>query len=442
MKTRLLYDAFHHMPPGHRVGDEIVTGAYHLNTGRYAPGDCYHPNGLAMLEACLAEEFELHLLHAPYSRASLFDADVLLITNPDYPLYDGASPYRWTDAEVDALLEFAERGGGVLLTVNSFLSRPYFWEENFDLERVGLLFDRLGVRWDANFMSNEDHLEQAQAGEYCLAYGQGGRVAEGRWSKNLRPLVTRDENVYGFEAAVGRGKIAVLGDSGLISNGLLCFPGFDNRAFVTGLLHSLRPAWCTEGHATWDRCVWRHISTTAIDTILSEDEIRNLRPAATWSKDYHYRHLTWHEPSTRAHRAEVWNELPLDLAKAKARSTLPVQLPALLVDSDEPGLPVEMELQVHARGNAEGCDLHLLGYRNDDELPLGAVCRDAKSLPGFEKVARRSTTFELWAVLNSDGAPTRAHWRQGHRLYLGHPNISHGYAALLMSRSGVICPRA
>src|SRR5688500_18425252 len=130
--TRVLLDLFHHMPPGHRIGADIAVGGYQTNVGRYTPGDVYHPNGLAALETDLAAQgCEVRVLIEPFSDAALFDADILIAANPDYPLYDGSSPHRWTPRDVDALLAFARRGGGVLLLVNSFLSRPDFWEENF-----------------------------------------------------------------------------------------------------------------------------------------------------------------------------------------------------------------------------------------------------------------------------------------------------------------------
>src|SRR4051794_31954657 len=201
--TRVLFDAFHHMMPGHRVGRHLAVGGYRVNYGRYTPGDCFHPNGLAFLHADLAPRYDLRLLTAPYTALSLFDADILYAANPDYPLYEGASPYRWTPADVDALWAFAERGGGVLLSVNSFLSRPDFWEENFDLERVGLLFDRLGLRWDANYMSDDDNIETARCGPHRVGYGQGGRVAGRALPEGVEPLLTRDENIYGFRARIG-----------------------------------------------------------------------------------------------------------------------------------------------------------------------------------------------------------------------------------------------
>jgi len=73
-------------------------------------------------------------------------------------------------------MNFLNRGGGVLLLINSFLSRPDFWEENFDRERIGLLLDRLGIEWDDNYMSNDSIIEPAASAQYKVGYGQGGRV--------------------------------------------------------------------------------------------------------------------------------------------------------------------------------------------------------------------------------------------------------------------------
>src|SRR5476651_416511 len=101
--TRILLDLFHHMPPGHKVGPHIAVGGYQTNFGRYTPGDVYHPNGLAMLEADLAPTHELRQLHEPLSDGALHEADILLAVNSDYPLYEGATPYRWTPDDVDAI---------------------------------------------------------------------------------------------------------------------------------------------------------------------------------------------------------------------------------------------------------------------------------------------------------------------------------------------------
>lgn len=74
------------MMPGNRIGSNIVVGGYRTNYGRYMPGDCFHPNGLSFLHADLADEYDIRLLNAPLSEASLFDADILVLPNPDYPL--------------------------------------------------------------------------------------------------------------------------------------------------------------------------------------------------------------------------------------------------------------------------------------------------------------------------------------------------------------------
>ena len=67
---RIVFDAFHHMPPGHRIGPHIAVGGYQTNYGRYSPGDVYHPNGLAMLEAELAPRHPFRMLNEPLSDAA------------------------------------------------------------------------------------------------------------------------------------------------------------------------------------------------------------------------------------------------------------------------------------------------------------------------------------------------------------------------------------
>jgi len=158
--------------------------------------------------------------------------------------------------------------------------------------------------------------------------------------------------------------------------------------------------------------------------------------------DAFYHHPRGHrvvtEIATGGYRFNTARYAPGDLSDAREQSTLPAQLPALLLDSDEPGEKMERKLKIHAQGN----DLHLLGCRDDDHIAITKVCRDQTRLPSFENVEQPSTVFEMCAVLNEDGSPLYAHWRQWQRLYLGHPRISHGYAAMITSRSGVICPDA
>lgn len=102
--ARILFDSYYHAFPENRLSRNITTGNYSVNTGRYAPRDCFHPNSLSFLNAELAKQHEVRSLNQPYSELSLLDADIVLAINPDYPLYPGASPHRWTPSDVDAAM--------------------------------------------------------------------------------------------------------------------------------------------------------------------------------------------------------------------------------------------------------------------------------------------------------------------------------------------------
>ncbi|MHB0936242.1 MAG: hypothetical protein ACYDCO_00015 [Armatimonadota bacterium] len=439
--ARILLDAFFHQPPGHRIGDQIVVGGYAVNFGRYTPGDCFHPNGLAMLHADLAPEHELVLLRGPYSDASLYDADVLLITNPDYPLYEQASPYRWTPKDVDALLRFLERGGGVLLMVNSFLSRPDYWEENFDYERVSLLFDKLGVRWDPNYMSNDDVIEPAQSGDLCVGYGQGGRVWNAELPPTCEPLLTFEGNIYGFKTRVGAGTLVVLGDTGMISNGLICFPGFENAAFFNGLFTELVPAW-SAGASHWDYLRYGHLSVAPSTTGLSEEIMKALRPGAEWMEDHHYRHLTWHADAQQGAGDAIWAAAPVDVAGLALSGTAVAPLRWLSLDGQQDGPEVGLPLTVETARRRDGIDLHAIGRVQTAELSWGDLCRAPELFAPAGLVQQTHLVFELHAVLDADGRPQRARWAQGQFVYARNPNSLHyGWEVLLTSDNGIIAPR-
>lgn len=438
---RILRDAFFHMPPGNRIGHHVATGGYVVNVGRYSPGDCYHPNGLAFLEAELADDYSFADLHEPYSAASLSGADILLATNPDYPLYHGASPHRWTPEDVDALVAFMERGGGVLLAVNSFLSRPDFWEENFDLERVGMLFKRLGVQWDDNFMSDDSIIEPAQSGSQRVGYGQGGRVLGGRLPKGAEALLTYQGNVYGFFMQVGAGKLAVLGDAGMMSNGLVCFPGFENTAFMRGVFDRIRPAWCG-GNATQMDCLkhW-HISAAPSSNGLNETTLRGLRPDAEWIVDHHYRHLVWEASAQPVPPETARQVLPLDFAVIGEQKLVEVPLQWVKLDRDVPGPTVPVRLHVQRRQDHQGVELHVLGRAISRQIAWSDVCQNEMFLQNGGRLTEAHAVFEARILLDSAHALRAARWQQGQIFYAQSPQSLHyGYEIVLNSASGVISP--
>jgi hypothetical protein len=438
---RVLFDAFHHMMPGHRIGNNIVVGGYQTNYGRYTPGDCFHPNGLAFLQADLAERFDIRLLTAPYSEMSLYDADILFVSNPDYPMYDGSTPHRWTPLDVDALLAFAERGGGVLLLVNSFLSRPDYWEENFDHERVSLLFDRLGVRWDANFMSDDQTIELAQSGDYRVGYGQGGRVQGAHLPEPLQPLLTREGRVYGFETAIGKGRLIVIGDAGLVSNGLVCFPGFDNAAFVADVFERLTPAWCREPARQWSYQSFGNISCAPSKNGLNEDGIRALRPAGKWHEDHHYRHLTWQRDVVSSGDAEIWDNLPVRVGDDA--DMMQANLNWLSLDTDAKGPAMPLELKINRSRQRDSTDIHLIGRGNSTSVNWEDLCEQPKLLSRGGVIEVIHGVFEMHLTVGNDGTPRAARWSQGQILYSRSSSAVHyGYEIILTSSGGSIAPQA
>ena len=430
------------MRPGHRIGRNIAVGGYAVNFGRYTPGDCFHPNGLSFLQADLAGDYEIRLLTQPYTEQSLAEADILLVANPDYPLYERASPYRWTPDDVDALLGFAERGGGILLLINSFLSRPDYWEENFDIERVSLLLDRLGVRWDPNYMSDDKIIEPARSGNWRIGYGQGGRVHEGKLPSGSKALLTYKDNVYGFETPIGKGRLIVLGDTGMISNGLFCFPGFENAGFLREIFGRLTPSWCKHLPTLWDYLGYAHISAAPSKGGLTEATLRALRPEAQWMEDYHYRHLYWEQAAMKGAGATCWQRCPVPLAELREKDRFSTELQWLSIDTVDPGPSIPLDLAVNASVSAGGTDLHLMGRAQSEDLRWSDLCAEPNRLQAAGEIDVVHTVFQLTARLDGSGAPRSATWSQGQIVYARSGKADHyGYEIMLLSESGLIAPR-
>jgi hypothetical protein len=437
--ARILIDQFYHSPPDITIGP-LVAGAFNFNTGRYAPSDFSHPNGLSHLAAALAADgHDLRPLAAPYTDATLADADIVLAANPDYPVYPSSSPHRWTPLAVDALERFVRRGGGLLLLVNSFLSRPDFWEENFDLERVSLLFDRLGVHWDSDYMSSADIIEPAQTPEgRTIGYGQGGRV-RGSLPAGVEPLLTYNGMTYGFRASVGSGAIVVLGDAGLISNGLVCFPGFDNLAYLRDLVGDLVPAW--EGGWRGEWTVTEAGSVSAGPTPELEGLFRSLRPVADWSATFHYRHLTWARRATISGPDAV-ARLPIAPTLRHA-ATWNVRLPMQRLDTDEAGPPIEITLTERA---TEGPDGVVDAVASGRAVLEGLAWTDLCGLDGWTKRASQlehvAVVFEQRSTLVR-GELRAASWNQGQLVYARNTEAAHyGYEIVASSRHGAVAPGA
>ena len=440
--ARIALDAFYHAPPATAIGG-LVSGAFAFNTGRYSPNDFSHPNGLSHLAAALAADgHELRPLGEPYTDGSLADVDILVSANPDYPSYPGSSPHRWTPEAVDALERFVRRGGGVLLLVNSFLSRPDFWEENFDLERVALLFDRLGVCWDPNYMSSADIIEPAQADGRTIGYGQGGRVL-GSLPAGLEPLLTYEGMVYGFRARIGGGTIVVLGDAGMISNGLLCFPGFENLAFFRDLVTGMRPAWERGWSGGWTLARAGNVSAGPTPDV--EPIFRRLRPDAVWTETFHYRNMVWESHETLASGDAVAAALPIAAlpiaAPAGVRGTLKAALRWQRLDSVEPGPAVPVDLTVRSTRTGDDVeDLWITGRAESTTLAWTDICGLREWTDRGTTLVRVCLVFDQRLTL-VDGRLRAARWHQGQIAYAVNPAAAHyGYEIVVSSAQGVIAP--
>ena len=436
--ARIALDAFYHAPPATAIGG-LVSGAFAFNTGRYSPNDFSHPNGLSHLAAALAADgHDLRPLGEAYTDGSLADVDILISANPDYPGYPGSSPHRWTPAAVDTLERFVRRGGGMLLLVNSFLSRPDFWEENFDLERVALLFDRLGVRWDTDYMSSADIIEPAQADGRVIGYGQGGRVL-GSLPAGVDPLLTYQGMVYGFRARLGGGSIVVLGDAGMISNGLVCFPGFENLGFFRDLVARMRPAWERGWSGAWTLATAGNVSAGPTPDV--EPVFRRLRPDAAWSETYHYRNMTWENHETLVSGDSVAAALPVAVA-AGASGTLTGDLHWQRLDSAEPGPGIPVALTVRSTKTGDIEDLHITGRAESTSLAWTDLCALREWTDRGTKLVRVCLVFDQRVTL-VDGRLRAARWHAGQIAYAVDPGAAHyGYEIVVSSAQGVVAPSA
>jgi hypothetical protein len=438
---RIVLDAFFHMMPGHRLSRNIFTGGYRTNYGRYSPDDVYHPNGASMLYSDLQRDFDLRLLHQPYSEMTLADADILVIPNPDYPLYEGASPYRIDAPDIVALVNFLQRGGSVILMINSFLSKSDFWEENFDLERIAPLLDRLGLRWDHNFMSDDDSILPARHGDLTVGYGQGGRVWEGKLPPGAEPLLTFKGEIFGFTLRLGRGKLAVVGDSGLVSNGLYHFPGFQNAAFLAKLFGEMSPAWGTGPATAFERFGFGHVSAATSEQGITDRLFRTLRPRGRFEIDHHYRHSTHEDPSVRVEASEAVAALPINLAVLAGRKSVSARLPFVNVQEGLPTATFEASLNVSARSSGIGTDYVIAGSQVSDTSSWSDIGADPAVFGAIGELVRVNTIVQILAGTTPDGALRYFTLKQGQTLYDRNTRNPHyGFDILLASRNLVLAP--
>lgn len=440
---RIVFDRFFHMPPGHRVSRNISTGGYRTNFGRYSPFDIYHPNGCAMLFADLLVSCDFKFSTEPLSEVALAEADILLMPNPDYPLYEGAAPYRIDTPDIEAVMNYLNRGGSVILAINSFLSRSDFWEENFDLERLTPFFDQLGVKWDHNFMSDDNRILPAESGGFIVGYGQGGRVLDARLPRGAKPLLTFEGNVFGFTMEVGRGKLAVVGDAGLISNGLYHFPGFNNAGFLLKLFEEMTPAWGADPVKDFECFEFGHLSCGTSDHGFTEGIFRSLRKHAAYAIDHHYRHLTYESrPETRS-AANAAARLPVKIADAEGKTSVRGDFPFVEVSEGRGTTSFTLELNVSERKSSAGSDYIISGTKVSENLSWDDIGADPEVFGRIGELERVNNVVQILAGTRADGSLRYYVVKEGQILYdknLRNPH--YGYDILLGSRNLVVSPTA
>ena len=394
-----------------------------------------------MLHSDLQADYDVKFLNQPFSEMTLADADILLVPNPDYPLYEGASPYRIDAPDVDALMNFLARGGSVILMINSFLSKSDFWEENFDLERVTPLLERLGVKWDHNFMSDDNTILPAKHGALTVGYGQGGRVLDGKLPAGAEPILTCEGEMFGFVVKKGKGKLAVVGDAGLVSNGLYHFPGFDNAAFLAKLFKDMSPAWAPGPAKVFECFSFGHVSCGTSELGISEKLFRSLRPQGRFEVDHHYRHLTYDEKAVTVPAAAVAARLPVSLDSVAGKKVITVTFPFVNVCDGRPTANLEVTLNVSARQSEIGTEYVISGTQVSEGVKWADLGADPAVFDAIGQLVRVSTIVQILAGTHPDGSLRYYSMKQGQSLYDRNlKNPHYGFDILLGSRNLVFSP--
>jgi hypothetical protein len=185
------------------------------------------PTGLTELGMALAWEgidVDVVPYGQPVTAADLADADlVFALPVHDYPSPDGdASVYdeAWSDAEVDALEAYVERGGLLVLTNSNRRLKylNYAYETNEDALDANLLATRFGVTWLAGALSGASAVVQST---HPLVRGMSSlALVEGNGVPFVAPGAQLLARAGSWPAASllsrGNGEVLVLADLGIL----------------------------------------------------------------------------------------------------------------------------------------------------------------------------------------------------------------------------------
>jgi hypothetical protein len=327
--------------------------------------------------------------------------------------------------------------------INSFLSKSDFWEENFDFERVTPLFDKLGLRWDHNFMSDEHRILPAKSEDMTVGYGQGGRVLGAKLPDKALPLLSFEGDALGFVVKVGKGKLAVLGDAGLVSNGLYHFPGFDNARFILKLFEDMTPAWGEGPAGSFIFFEFGHLSCATSGQGISEKIFKALRPGAKFVSDHHYRHLSHENNPETISSADAVGKLPVKIENIAGKRRVTAGFSYVNISGGADTASFEMELNVSEKKSEIGADYTISGAAVNDSLKWGDIGANPAVFNEIGSLIRVNTVVQIFIGATPDGCLRYFTMRQGQTLYIKNAgNIHYGVDILLGSKNITVSPTA
>jgi hypothetical protein len=248
---RLLFDYYHHKGPGTKVGNYMVTGGWVDNNGRYGWDDFVHTNTFDPVFVALEKEFAISMAQEPYSEATLAQKDAVVLVNPDNPTLVPDAKVL-TDAEITMLRRFVEKGGSLMVIINS--GGADRTAEDFEGVQLRKLVRSFGLDWN----SDDTHYSDVVIGENhpyfydvpIFHYGSGCTLRILPEAKNPTVLMQvasdagyPDRSVKGPGIVMtrsGKGKFMLVGDTGSWT-GNMSRPWAENERILKQLFRYLKP---------------------------------------------------------------------------------------------------------------------------------------------------------------------------------------------------------
>ncbi|WP_138992815.1 hypothetical protein [Larkinella sp. C7] len=247
----LLFDYYHRKGPSTKVGNYMVTGSWTTINGRYGWDDFVHTNTFDPVFVALEKEFAISMAQEPYSETLLATKDAVVIVNPDNPKLDPTANLI-TDAEIAMLRRYVEKGGSLMVMINS--GGDDRAAEDFEGVQLRKLVRSFGLDWN----SDDTHYSDVTIGENhpyfydvpIFHYGSGCTLKILPEAKNPTVLMQvasdagyPDRNVKGPGIVMtrpGKGKFILVGDNGSWT-GNMSRPWAENERILKQLFRYLKP---------------------------------------------------------------------------------------------------------------------------------------------------------------------------------------------------------